>query len=203
MIRTTNQKQVIMEKELTNEERLVFISEMIGQAKSNFAHRTSFHFLLWGWVTSIANFSHYLLDRFDLYDMPFIVWLITIPAAFISLWYGFRKADKSQVVSHLDKVYSSMWISITVLIIICLIFMGRIGFNHNPFILLFTGLGTFVSGVLMKYKPVMIGGIILWVGACMGLLVSIQDQQLIAGIVVIFGYLIPGYMLKKEESKRV
>ena len=37
-----------MEKELSNEERLEFISDMIGQAKRNFAHGSSFHFLCGG-----------------------------------------------------------------------------------------------------------------------------------------------------------
>lgn len=192
-----------MEKELSNEERLKLISDMIRQAKKNFAHGNSFYFLLWGWVVSIANFGHYILDVFDLYEAPFIVWLITIPAAFASMWYGFGKSKTARAASHFDKVYASLWMSILVMIITCLIFMGKINFNHNPIILLFTGLGAFISGVLMKYKPVVIGSIVLWIGACMGLLSPVSDQQLIAGIVVVLGYLIPGYMLKKVESKNV
>lgn len=176
---------------------------MIGQAKRNFAHGSSFHFLLWGWVISIANFGHYLLDVFDLYEAPFIVWLITIPAAIASMWYGFRKSKTSRATSHLDKVYSSLWIGIFAMIVICLIFMGKINYNHNPIILLFTGLGAFTTGVLMKNRPVIIGSIALWIGACIGLLSSITDQQLIAGIAVLLGYLIPGYMLKRSERNHV
>ena len=192
-----------MENELSNEERLKFISDMISQAKRNFAHRSSFHFLLWGWVISLANFGHYILDVFDLYEAPYIVWLITIPAAFASFWYGFRRSKTKTTSSHFDQINSSMWISISVLVVICLIFMARLNYNHNPIILLFTGLGTFISGISMRYKPIMYGGVILWIGACMGLLSSISDQQLIAGIVVILGHLIPGYMLKKVESTNV
>ena len=192
-----------MEKELTNEERLVLISDMISRAKKNFAHGSSFHFLLWGWVISLANFGHYVLDKFDLYEIPFIVWLITIPAAFASFWYGFKKTKNANAKSHIDKVYSSLWISITVMVAICLIFMGKLGFNHNPIIMLFTGLGTFVSGILMRYKPIIYGGVILWVGACMGLMTTITNQQLIAGIVVILGHLIPGYMLRSAEKRNV
>lgn len=192
-----------MENELSNEERLKFISEMIVQAKKNFAGGGSFHFLLWGWVISLANFGHYILEVFELYEIPYIVWLITIPAAVVSTWYGVSKSKSSHVTSHLDKVYSSIWISISVLVVICLIFMARINFNHNPFILLFTGLGTFMSGILMRYKPIMYGGVILWVGAVMGLLSPVRDQQLIAGIVVILGHLVPGYLLKKKERAHV
>lgn len=192
-----------MENELSNEDRLKFISDMISQAKRNFVRRSSFHFLLWGWVISLANFGHYILDVFDLYEAPYIVWLITIPAGIASMLYGMRRSRVAKSKSHIDKVHSSMWISISVLVVICLIFMARLNFNHNPLILLFTGLGTFMSGILMKYKPIMIGGIILWIGACMGLLSSITDQQLISGIAVVLGHLIPGYMLKKVEKNNV
>ncbi|MEM6735611.1 MAG: hypothetical protein AAGC64_03970 [Bacteroidota bacterium] len=192
-----------MEKELTNEERLKLISDMISQAKRNFARGSSFHFLLWGWVISIANFGHYILDKLVHYDAPFIVWLITLPAVFASMWYAFRGANNAGISSHLDKIYASIWISILAMIIICLVFMAKLNFNHNPIILLFSGLGTFVSGVLMKYKPIVYGGVVLWIGACIGLLSPISDQQLIAGIVVIMGYLIPGYMLKGVEKSNV
>jgi len=190
-------------KELSTDESLALITEMISRAKSNFAHGGSFHFLLWGWVISLANFGHYVLDTFDLYEAPYIVWLITIPASIISFVYGIRRRKNAQAKSHLDHVYSSMWISITVMVVICLIFMWRLGYNHNPMILLFTGLGTTMSGILMRYKPITFGGVILWVGACVGLMSSITDQQLIAGIAVILGHLIPGYMLRKEEKNRV
>ena len=192
-----------MEKELSSKEQIKFISEMIYQAKRNFAGERSFYFLLWGWVVSVANFVHYILDIFRLYEAPYLVWLIAIPAAIASIWYGFKKSTTTQVTSHLDKVYASIWIGIIVMIIICLIFMSRINYNHNPIILLFAGLGTFVSGILIKYKPIIIGAIVLWAGACSGLLFSVSNQQLISGIAVFLGYLIPGYMLKKAEKNSV
>ncbi|MEM9896721.1 MAG: hypothetical protein AAF789_10160 [Bacteroidota bacterium] len=185
----------------SKEQQLDLILDMINQAKQNFAQGSSFNFLLWGWVISIANLGHYVLDKFDLYEAPYIVWLITIPAAVISIWDGYTSKRKVQTTSLIDTVYASIWITILVMVVICLIFMAKLNFNHNPIILLFSGLGTFISGILMKYRPVKIGGIILWVGACMGLMTNVTNQQLIAAIAVIFGYLVPGYMLKGTEKK--
>ena len=188
-------------KELTSEESLKLITDMIGQAKRNFVKGgSSFHFLLWGWVVMLANFAHYTLDVFELYEFPHVVWVITIPAAFASFLYGFLKSKKAMVKSHIDRVYTSLWISILVMIILCLIFMGKMNFNHNPVILLFSGLGTFVSGVLLRFKPIIYGAIVLWIGAVMGLLSSISDQQLISGIAVTIGYIIPGYLLRRAEN---
>ena len=188
-------------KELTSEESLKLITDMISQAKRNFVKGgSSFHFLLWGWVIALANFAHYVLDVFELYEFPHVVWIITLPAAITSFLYGFFKSKNAMVKSHIDNIYSSLWISILVMIAICLVFMGKMDFNHNPIILLFSGLGTFISGILLRFKPIMYGAIVLWVGAVMGLLSSISDQQLISGVAVSIGYIIPGYLLRRAEN---
>lgn len=189
------------EQELSREESLQLITSMIQQAKRNAARGgVSFQFLLWGWVIALANFGHYFLDVFDLYYAPFHIWLITIPAAVLSFTYGFRKSKHATVRSHLDNIYFYLWMAIGSIIIIILVFMAKFNFNHNPIILLFTGLGTFVSGILIRFRPIIIGAIFLWLGACIGLLSTITDQQLIAGIAVVIGYLVPGYLLKKTEN---
>ena len=75
------------EKELSKEESLQLITEMIGQAKRNFAKGGSFYFLLWGFVVMTANLGHYILTAIE-FEHPYYVWSLTIPAAIISMVYG-------------------------------------------------------------------------------------------------------------------
>lgn len=192
-----------MEKELDSKERLEFISDMIRYAKMNYHTKGSFYFLLWGWVVSLANIGHYVLDVYQLYDRPYVVWLIAIPAAVASFWYGYKSASEATTFSHLDRIYSSLWICISAMIVLCLLFMSKVNYNHNAMILLFAGLGTFINGILMRFRPLIFGAVILWVGSCMGFLSSVSDQQLIAGLAVMVGYIVPGYLLKKAEKDHV
>ncbi|MDA0193586.1 MAG: hypothetical protein O2887_03390 [Bacteroidetes bacterium] len=187
--------------ELTKEEHLALISEMIVQAKQNVAKGGSFYFLLWGWVIMLANLGHYLIDKLDLYPYPFVVWFLTIPALIATIIYGIRQDRNARVVSHYDRIYGHLWTGIFVLIITVLAFMSKLSFNHNAVILLLSGLGTYISGTMLRFKPLIFGGIWLWAVAVVAFSVSVQDQYLIAGIGLFIGYLIPGYLLKRIENE--
>lgn len=191
------------EKELTQEESIALIADMIHSAKQNIVNGASFHFLLWGWVLMLANFGHYFIEKYNIYEVPYIVWVITIPAAIASTLYGFRTKKQATVSTHLDKIYASLWICIMFMVIICLVFMARLGFNHNAVIMLFSGIGTFMSGIILKFRPLIIGGVILWIASTMGFMVDISEQQLISGIAIVIGYLAPGYLLRKTERDAI
>lgn len=188
------------DKELTKEESLELITNMIGQAKRNVAKGGSFYFLLWGWVIMLANLGHYSIEKYQLYDHPYIVWSLIVPAAIISIWYSAKQEREARVVSHYDRIYGTIWMAIFVSIIILLVFMGKLDFNHNAVILLFSGLGTYISGSLLRFRPLLIGGVSLWGAAIVAFNVAVLDQYLVAAVGLLVGYLIPGYLLRKAEK---
>ncbi|WP_421872852.1 hypothetical protein [Marinoscillum sp.] len=187
-------------KELSGNESLQLITSMINQAKSNYQKGGSFYFLLWGWVIMLANFSHYYLDAFTDYAYPYIVWVITIPAAIVSGVYGSYLKRKAQVSSHLDRLYAHVWIAAGVGILIVLFYMSHLQFNHNAVIMLFSGMGTYVSGQILRFKPLVLGGMVLAITSIVCFNVSVTDQYLVGGIGIFAGYLIPGYLLKNKEK---
>ena len=189
------------ETQLSHAESLQLIADMITKAKRNIAKRGSFYFLLWGWVVLMGNLGHYFIAKFDLYPAPYVVWILTIPAAIISVWYSIKQKKQATSTSQIDKVYGHLWTAVFVAIVTLLIFMGKLQFNHNAVILLFAGLGTYVSGRVLRFKPLVFGGIALWVGSVIAFNVNPLDSYLVAGIGIILGYLIPGYMLRSAENK--
>jgi uncharacterized membrane protein YgdD (TMEM256/DUF423 family) len=188
-----------MEKELSNQESLQLITKMISEAKKNVSKGGSFQLLLWGWIISLSNLGHYFLELSG-YLYPYIVWLSVIPAVIISAIHSYRMQNNSRVVTHLDKVYAQVWIAIFIAIIILLTFMYKIDFNHSPVILLLAGIGTYLTGVLLRFNPVKFGGIVLFVGSIVAFNLPVSEQYLAAGIFIIIGYLVPGYLLKRAEK---
>jgi hypothetical protein len=188
------------ERELTGKESLHLITSMISQAKSNYQKGGSFYFLLWGWVVLVANLGHYYLEAFTDYQQPYIVWLITIPAGIVSGIYGRNQSKRAQVISHLDRLYGQVWVAIGAAVVILLVFMRRLDYNHNAVIMLFSGIGTYMSGAMLRFKPLMVGGIVLGIASIVCFNVSITDQYLVGGIGIFAGYLIPGYLLKNKEK---
>lgn len=191
-----------MEKELSSQDSLALITDMIRKAKREVAGDGSFQILLWGWTISICNLGHYALMKAGVAN-SYLIWLLVIPTTVVSTVYGIRKGKKARVKTHLDIVISQLWIAVFVGIIIVLGFMNILEFNQNPVILILAALGMFVTGTLIRVNLVKLGGVILGLGAIIAFTLPVMDQYLVAGIAIILGYLVPGYYLKKNYRERV
>lgn len=191
-----------MEKELSSKESLAIITEMIGKAKREAAGDGSFQLLLWGWLVAICNFGQYALEKVG-YEMPYIVWLLLIPGTIISIWHSVRKRKKARVRTHFDEMLNGIWIAVFIGMLVTLTFMGNLDFQHNPIILILAGIGVISTGILIKVKLVLYGGILLMVASVIAFMSPVSEQYLVAGIAMILGYLFPGYYMKKRYRERL
>lgn len=185
-------------KELSNQERLELITAMIHQAKSSVAKGGSKQILLWGWVIALANLSHFALEQMD-YSRPYIVWLITIPTAVYSTFLG-MKLKAMPASGHIGRMYGQVWLAIGVMIILTLLMMNQVGYHHNPVIIGIAGGGMYITGRLLRFRPVLIGAFVLWFASFVETQLPIDYHYLVSGIAIVLGYLIPGYLLKRAEK---
>ena len=184
---------------LTSEQRLDIIEQMISTAQGKITNN-SFQFLLWGWVIALANLGHYLLlTQFHLLDKPEMIWMITFPAGITSAIYGYRQEKKATATTYTDRISWWIWVGFFICIMTLTFFITKVNFMVNPLILLFTGYATFLSGITIKFKPLIIGGIVFWLFAILGFTLDYENQLLVGSVAVILGYLIPGYMLRAKK----
>lgn len=201
-----------MEKQLDEQLSLQIIKEAIDNAKSNLKDN-GFFYLLWGWLVLIASLLEFGLIRFS--DTPYhwVGWPVLMTAgALISGIYGYRLGKRSSHKTHLDVAMIYLWYGFLVVIGILLFMAGTkvITFNlMNALIIVMYGLGTFVSGGILKYKPLIIGGIAAWVISIFSFLIipwypeHLEYQLLMMALAIIVSYLIPGYMLKRRSNGHV
>jgi hypothetical protein len=183
---------------LSANESLDIITQMIRQAQGN-VKRSGFHFLLWGWVVALANLGMFTLIQIG-YAQPYIVWLITIPAWLASMFYGYQQSKEERIVTHIDRTTMWLWLSYGVCIFTLVFFGSTIHWNLNAIILLMTVVPTLVSGVVIRFKPLIIGGVSIWFFSIVCFLVATEYQYLVGALAVITGYLIPGYLLKHKKD---
>lgn len=186
------------DKNLTAQESLDIITTMINQAKGN-VKDNSIYFLLWGWVVVFANITMYTLIRMD-YSRPYLAWLIVIPAWIASFYIGFRSGKRQKIVSHLDKITMALWISFGIVTFTTVFFGYKINYQLGPLILLFVSMPTFVSGIILRFRPLLVGGVLFWVFGIISFTLPLAEQNLIGAIAIAFGYLIPGYMLRRKSN---
>jgi hypothetical protein len=184
--------------ELTATESLNLITDMISRAKGN-VQQNSFYFLFWGWIVFIANVGMFTLTSLHI-KHPYSVWAITIPAWIISLYRGFSQKNKQRVSSHFDSISGYLWLAFGVCVFTIVAFGYKLNFQLNPLILIISSIPTFVSGVIIRFKPLMFGAVAFWFGGIVCFLLPVQYQPLIGALVILIGYLVPGYLLKAKKS---
>lgn len=187
------------EKLMTGEESLRIISEMINKTKGDI-QQGSFHLLFWGWLILVCSLADPLLTLFTDIEHPYYVWFLTIPGGFVSLIYGFVKGRKAKVHTYAERIYTWVWIGFLISFLILFVIQSKSLGTVAPYILILVGFATFVSGSIIKFKPLIIGAILFWIIA---VFVSFADPSIAPfgmPVAVVTGYLIPGYMLKYKGN---
>ena len=185
------------EKMMTGEESLRIITEMINKTKVNIS-QGSFHLLFWGWLLTGCSLSEWIITKFSSYPHPYYVWFLVIPGSFVSVIYGAVNGRKAKVHTYADMLYMWTWIGFLFTAIALFIVQSDKMENITPYILLLAGLPTFLSGFIVKFKPLITGGICFWVIAILVHFAGPSLALLGTPLAVLTGYLIPGYMLKNK-----
>jgi hypothetical protein len=188
------------EKELTQEESLRIIHDMIAAAKSEVSEN-SFTYLLWGWLVFIASTAQFVLVKLD---VPWngIVWLLMPLGGIITALYFIKKKKESRVKTTINDWIKYTWISFAIALMIVMLFNNTMtALQVIPCIMILYGMGLFQSGGALKFRPLIYGGIFCWVCAIAGFQIQNVYQLLILAAAVLGGYIIPGHLLKMNNRK--
>lgn len=187
------------EKLMTSEESLEVIRAMINRSYVDLK-QSSFHLLFWGWLIFACSLSEFLLWKFTDFANPWYVWLFVIPGVFVSMIYGFVKGRRQHVFTYATGIYVWAWIAFMVSSIVLFVVHSGSMESVSKYILLLAAMPVFISGVVLKFRPLMWGAVSFWVFA----LAAHFGSQTISGLAVpaamITGYLVPGYLLRIRGS---
>ncbi len=191
-----------METKLDEQESLKIITEMIDNAKARFKNN-GFHFLLWGWFVLTASLLNFIFIKTG-FEKSWLPWIILMPLGLIiSIFAGYKKGKKTNAVTYFDKAMIFLWNGFVIVLIIVLVMAAKGLFNWitaNILIVLLYGLGTFVSGGLLKFIPMIIGGIACWIIAIIMMFTPGIYTLLWLALSVVIAYLIPGYILRSRVA---
>lgn len=191
-----------MEDQLSPQQSLELIRSMIDRTKANLGENR-FYFLLWGWVTFAAIVSQFILKVVLLYEHHYIVWVVVIPTAIITMIHASRRKSR-MVRTYIGDSMSYLWtgIGISFFVLSFIISKSSDGWAYGyPFFILFYGLGTFVSGKILQFTPLIIGGIMNWALAILCVFVHFDYQLLVAAAAIFTSYIIPGYLFRKTTTQ--
>jgi predicted PurR-regulated permease PerM len=61
-------------------------------------------------------------------------------------------------------------------------------------------MGTFTSGRILQFPPLIAGGILCWILAAVSVWFEFDYQSLFAAFAILISYIIPGYLLRRKYS---
>ncbi len=189
------------EKQFTPEESLQLIQEMILTAKSSL-QGNSFYFLLWGWLAFTAAITHFILLTLTDYQRPWLPWPILMTIGGISAAiYGYRSSKTETVKNQINTFMGYLWGGFMISLLIVLAFMFKIGPEvAYPVIIIFYGLGAFVSGGMLRFRPLIWGGVSCWLLAAISFMIPFEYQLITTAMALLFSYIIPGHILTAKDT---
>lgn len=191
-----------METKFNEQDSLRVIHEMIENSKAKISDN-GFFYLLWGWLVLIASLSNFILLKIG-FEQAWLPWpILMIGGGVISGIAVYRIGKKAKVITFFDKAIIYLWYGFVVTLIIILVTanFGRMSWTvTNTLIIALYGLGTFVSGGILKFRPLIFGGVFCWIISLVTLFIPELYSLLMVALSIIVAYLIPGYMLKAREK---
>ena len=186
---------------LSPEKQLQLIQSTIAQAKENLSNH-SFPFLFWGWLVSFTALINFLLLSYSSFgEKSYLIWPVSMVFGAIYIVLYYRKAEKTERhLTHLEYFLSRLWMvlgAILLLFSFCITFIDLSPWFFFPFI---AGLGTVISGVVLKFTPLSLGGILLLAFPFYSANAGEETLLLLYAMVIIVAYLIPGYLLKRHTA---
>ncbi len=182
------------------QQSLATIQAMIIEAKKSF-HRMSFYFLLWGVLLTLAMAAQLITASISP-GAEGVGWVIaSVVGAIGSGVHGAREGRREQVETLADRVLMWMWIGFMVTLFGTMAGAGIAGYT-TPVgsIMLLTGLPTFTTGQMLRFRPLIIGGMLFWVLGIISFYVDPIWVGFLSITGMVFGYIVPGFMLKRQED---
>lgn len=218
------------EQQMTEQESLHLITEMIQKAKASHFHENGTAAILWGSVVGFCGLMSFIEDYFNL-NINFDWWILTliaiVPQIFISIKEKRNRVVKTDMQIAMDAVWLVFGISIFAVIIyvnvisessahlfaqegITIMQKDKIGYIQpfKPFALSISSIfliiyafPTLVTGLARRFKPMLYGGIVCYVYFLISLFTPTTYDNLLTGLAGIGNWLIPGLILRNRFIK--
>ena len=195
------------DNDFSPQQSLELIESMINRAKDKFAE-DGYMYLVWGWLVFCCSILQFILMHVFNYAHHYIVWLATIPV-FIYQYFYFKKhyAHKT-VITYTDSIIGFVWITFAVVILLLGFVVGFLTtsdyYIHIVHILLAVyGMPVFLTGVIVRFKPLIYGGIACWLLCIISTFIKVYDYQFLCiPAAMLIAWIIPGYLLRAKYKSQ-
>ena len=186
-------------------EHLNLIRETINKTKDQI-RPLSVNFIFWGILITLMSAIHYFFPstiQMNPYSSLVFWTIFPLIGMAITIYYNKKVIDNRGFETHLSRVLKIIWVVFNISWLIIVFNSFIIKQNPALSILFLLGMTTLTTGLIIRYKPVSLGGVFVMI---LYLFFSINPDFpifIINILGMLFGMVIPGLFLffeKKDES---
>ena len=190
------------EKKLNQNESLEIISKMIKETRTNLERDGGGIYLLWGYLWLIVALAiYFLILKTGDYRVQWL-WFAMPLIGYPTMFYILKKREKGAV-TFVGRVIGSIWITIGVAAGLLSLYMV-VDYNAYPILFvmaLLVNVGVAISGLVIKFKPVIIAGFLGIALSFVMLMVSGPSQILVYAGFAVLMLIIPGHILNNAKRR--
>ena len=184
------------EENFSPEQSLQLIQSMIAKARQDVTDNSKY-FLLWGWLTVIAILGQFVLKVLVKYPHHYYVWFLLLIGIAMSIYWGITDGKKVKAKTYVSESMEFLWSGMAITFIVISLLFIKIGYQYcYPFYILLYGVGTYVTGKILKFTPFIVGGVIAWILSIVAVQFNFDNQMLCAVVALLVSYIIPAYLLR-------
>jgi len=184
------------------------IKEMIQVSQKRFKN-DGILFLLWGWLMFFSYAFDYIMYNVVMTRQMERIsdnlrFAITIIAIVYTLYYVFKKTKKvkTYIGISLRYVWISLVVSLSLTSMIIHNVIEQINFElQHPIFMMLIAFAIVVTGGILRYKLVIIGGIVFGILAYVCSYFSLEIQMLFEAAAWILAFIIPGHLLYAKRKQ--
>lgn len=188
------------QEKFSEKEALGVIEEMVNKSRYR-AQEGARYFLLWGWMVFVAAIAHFISLLVGIHE-GWIVWPVLMTVAMIVyLVMAYKHEGGSGASTYIDRVNRYLWLGMLGPLFITIL----LGIQYNwaiayPVFMAIYGWSVITAGGLLKFKPLIWGGIISYIFGVITFFVPEMYILVMLALAVLAGYIIPGHALSRVES---
>ena len=191
---------------MTNDENfdpqqsLQVINAMIDRAQNKLSE-DGFLFIFWGWLVFFASMAFWIMVKLDI-EYAWCVWYFMPAGGIFTMIYSIRQKKKEKVRSYIDNYMAYIGASFGISLTIVLSLGSKYQLMCYPTVILLYASFTFMTGGILKFKPLIIGGLISFPLCVTSMFFPFIDQVLFLAVSVFISYIIPGHLLMNKYKKQ-
>lgn len=133
---------------------------------------------------------------------------VYLGSCFISDHLSVKKKRRERVRTYADHIVGYVWLTFVITMFLMGFILARGQAENyykliNPVFLALYGIPTFMSGIVLRFKPLVIGGVCCWVLSVIGTFMPYDYQLLLLSAAMVIAWIIPGYQLQVKYKKQM